>query len=132
MPNNAKVTLIGNLTRDPATRTVGTNMVTSFSVAVNTMSKKPDGTYDSNFYDVSVWGKQGEFLMQRIQKGTQVWVIGDLELSSYTDKEGNQRQALRVNANDVRVIARAKGDAADTPASAPAFRSAADDNTLPF
>lgn len=131
MPNNAKVTILGNLTRDPATRTVGANNVVSFSVAVNTMSKKPDGNYDSNFYDVSVWGKQGEYLMQRIQKGTQVWVTGDLELASYTDKEGNPRQTLRVNANDVRVLARAKGDSADTPVAS--YRPAVvEDNTLPF
>lgn len=118
MPNNAKISILGNLTRDPATRQVRANNVVSFSVAVSTMTKKEDGTYDSNFYDVSVWGKQGEYLLQRLQKGTQVWVTGDFEHAVYTDKDGNPRCSLRVTANDVRVVARGKGDSADTPRAA--------------
>lgn len=132
MPNNAKINLVGNLTRDPQTRQAGSANVVAFSVAVNTMNRKPDGTYDSNFYDVSVFGKQGEYLLQQLQKGTQVWVSGDLAVAEYTDKEGKPRYALRVNSTDVRVLNRGKNDGA-VPASKP--RAAADhndNNEMPF
>ena len=88
MPNNAKISIIGNLTRDPQTRQAGSSNVASFSVAVNTMNKKGDGAYESNFYDVSAFGKLGEYLMQHLQKGTQVWVNGDFTASEYTNKDG--------------------------------------------
>lgn len=131
MPNNAKIGILGNLTRDPAVRQVKTNNVVSFSVAVNTMARKDDGTYESNFYDVSVWGKQGEYLMQHLQKGTQVWVTGDFEAGTYNDKDGNLRVALRITANDVRVLARAKGETSDAPSPRHDARPQRNDE-LPF
>lgn len=110
MPNNAKISIIGNLTRDPQTRQAGSSNVASFSVAVNTMNKKGDGAYESNFYDVSAFGKLGEYLMQHLQKGTQVWVNGDFTASEYTNKDGVVRHALRISATDVRVLSRSKSD----------------------
>lgn len=117
MPNNAKVTLIGNLVSEPKQRKVGANDVTAICVACNTSVKKDDGTYDSNFYDVSIWGKHGEYIMQAAQKGTQVWVTGDLILRTYKDKEGNDRHSLTVSATDVRCLQRTKssGGSSYTP-----------------
>ena len=129
MPNNAKVTLIGNLTKDPTERTVGANKVVVFTVAVNTLSKKSDGSYDTNFYDVSVWGKSGEYVLEHFQKGTLVWVNGDLSMAEYVTKDTQQtRQALRVRADDVRGITRMKGDVGAK--SAPV--KATEDVQLPF
>lgn len=110
MPNNAKISIIGNLTRDPQARQAGSSNVASFSVAVNTMNKKGDGAYESNFYDVSAFGKLGEYLMQHLQKGTQVWVNGDFAASEYTNKDGVVRHAMRISATDVRVLSRSKSD----------------------
>ena len=117
MPNNAKITLLGNLTKDPASRQAGNSSVVSFTVAVNTMNKAEDGSYQSDFYDVSVWGKNGEYLLEKIQKGTQVWVTGDFSVGSYTANDGQKRTVLRVTATDVRPVARMKGEnAAPAPA----------------
>lgn len=110
MPNNAKISIVGNLTRDPQTRQAGSSSVASFSVAVNTMNKKADGAYDSNFYDVSAFGKLGEYLMQHLQKGSQVWVNGDFAAAEYTNKDGAVRHALRISATDVRVLSRGKNE----------------------
>lgn len=109
MPNNAKVTLVGNVVSDPVQRKAGSTDVTSMRVAVNVSTKKDDGTFDSNFYSVSVFGKQGEYLMQQAQKGTQVWATGDLVLRSYTAKDGTERQDLNLTATDVRCLKNTKG-----------------------
>lgn len=115
MANNAKINLVGNLTKDPTTRQIGAGNVVQLSVAVSTMNKAPDGTYLSDFYDVSVWGKNGEYLMDKVQKGTQVWATGDFSTSEYTAQDGQKRTALRVNASDVRPLQRLKGEGGGAP-----------------
>ena len=137
MPNNAKITILGNLTKDPVTRKAGANTVVALSVAVSTMNKDDSGNYLSDFYDVSVWGKNGEYLMQKVQKGTQVLVTGDFSTGSYDAADGTKRTVLRVTATDVRPLTRLKGETA--PQGKPAgggYRTqgynAGDANALPF
>lgn len=109
MPSGAKITIIGNLTKDPVHNMVGDSLVCSFSVAVNTSKRKPDKTgFETNFYSVSVWGKQAENILPRLQKGTKVFVSGDLALTSYTSKAGKEGQSLSLSATDVMVVGRAK------------------------
>lgn len=135
MPNNAKISIVGNLTTDPVSRVVKERNVVSFTVAVNTSSKQPDGNYLSNFYSVSVWGKSGEYLMNRLCKGSQVWVNGDLTIAEYT-KDGVTRTALRIDATDVRGLQRLVEGNAPAPAATraparPAPAHQADDD-MPF
>ena len=132
MPNNAKVSMIGNLVRDPEMKEVGSSKVLSMTVAVNTMSKKDDGTYDSNFYDVSYWGKPGEFVFDRLQKGTQVFVTGDFMQVEYKGQDGVNKYRLRVTAYDVRPISRLKGDSAPAETKDRKPAAPAGDNDLPF
>lgn len=124
MPNNAKITILGNLTKDPVTRQAGAATALALSVAVSTMNKAEDGSFISDFYDVTVWGKTGEYLMQKLQKGTQVWVTGDFSTSEYAGKDGQKRVALRISATDVRPVARMKedGDAAPAARNAGGYR----------
>lgn len=127
MANNAKIDIVGNVTRDPITRKVGNSNVTSFTVAVNTSSKGPDGNYKTNFYDVSVWGNQGEYITQKLQKGSQVWVVGDFVQDEYVGTDQKNHIALRIRAFDVRGLSRLK-ESTETPAAQPV----ATDNEMPF
>lgn len=131
MPNNAKVTLIGNVVSDPVQRQAGASTVTALRVAVNVSTKKDDGTYDSNFYSVSVFGKQGDYLMQQAQKGTQLWVNGDLVLRSYKTKDGADRQDLNVTATDVRCLKNTKGGSGGSWNVAPKKKEP-DNDDMPF
>ena len=109
MPNNAKCVIVGNLIKDPAQNNYNGSTVVSFTVAVNT-TKKDGDKYISDFYNVSVWNKPGEYILPRLQKGTLVQVTGDLTLQSYTDKAtGATRQSLSLRATDVLPLARQKG-----------------------
>ena len=100
MSNGAKVSLTGRLTKDPKqTNWQGTTVV-SFSMAVNT-TKKDGDKYVADFYNISVWGKTGEFILPRIAKGSLVQVYGDLILQPYKDSNGQERQSLSVRATDV-------------------------------
>lgn len=99
MSNGAKVSLTGRLIKDPQQKNWQGTTVVSFCVAVNTTKKEGD-KYVSDFYNVSVWGKSGEFILPRVQKGSLVQVYGDLILQPYT-KDNVERQSLSVRATDV-------------------------------
>lgn len=107
MPNNAKVVIIGNLTKDPTQTNYNGSTVVSFPVAVST-TKKDGDKYLSDFYNVSVWGKTAEYVLPRLQKGTMVQVSGDLQLQTYTDRNNVERQSLSLRAVDVLPLARQK------------------------
>ena len=109
MANDATVDITGNLTKDPEMRTYNGTSVVSFTVGVNTTKKSDDNKYISDFYNVSVWGATGEYIMPRIEKGTMVQVIGDLTLQKYTGKDGNEHESLSVRAIKVKPLARMKG-----------------------
>ena len=100
MSNGAKVSLTGRITKEPTQKNWQGTTVVSFSVAVNT-SKKDGDNYVSDFYNVSVWGKSGEFILPRISKGSMVQVYGDLILQTYTDKNNKEQKSLSVRATDV-------------------------------
>lgn len=100
MSNGAKVALTGRLTKDPKSSNWQGSTVISFSMAVNTTKKEGD-KYVADFYNISVWGKTGEFILPRVSKGSLVQVYGDLILQKYKDSNGQERESLSVRASDV-------------------------------
>ena len=110
MPNEAKVVITGNLTNDPELRTVNDKQMLSFTVAVNTTLQKPDNSgYETNFYNVSVWSGI-DYIKDKLQKGTQVEVIGPLVLMEYVNKNGQPGHSLNIrSAWEVIPRARMKG-----------------------
>lgn len=102
------VVITGNLTRDPELRSTpsGTS-VCKLRVAVNTRRK--DGQTGqwadkSNFFDVTVWGAQGENCANYLSKGRPVAVEGRLDWREWDDKEGNKRQSVEIIANSVQFL----------------------------
>lgn len=93
-----KVILMGRLTRDPEVRysqgQSGT-AVCRYSLAVN-RSYKRDGEPDADFINVVAFGNRGEFAGKYFKKGMMVAVVGELRISSYTDKDGNKRWSTDV------------------------------------
>jgi single-strand DNA-binding protein len=103
-----KITLVGNLGRDPELRyTPQGTPVCSFSLATN--EKRRDRTTGetqdlTTWFRVTVWGKQAETCSQYLTKGRPVYVEGRLRLEEYVDKEQKTRSALEVNATDVQFL----------------------------
>lgn len=120
MANNATVTLTGRLIKDPNHSNYNGTNITSFTVAVNTTMKKEgsDSEFESNFYNVSVWGKSGEWLLTRLQKGTIVWVVGDLQLQNYKTKSGEMSKSLSVRADKVVPLKGYKGEKTSSTSAA--------------
>jgi single-strand DNA-binding protein len=100
----ARVTLVGNLTRDPELRqTPSGTSVCQFGVAVGRRYKDNSGQWvdKASFFDVVVWGQQGENCAQYLSKGRQVVVDGRLEQRSYDAQDGSKRSKVEVIAENV-------------------------------
>jgi single-strand DNA-binding protein len=147
--NINRVVLTGNLTRDPELRSLpsGTS-VCSLRVACNTRRKDASGEWvdKPNYFDVTVWGNQGENCAQYLSKGRPVAVDGRLEWREWQDKEGNKRQSVDIVADSVQFLgSRDGGDnggsgrftpQSDVPADTTDFQPAAagggSDDDIPF
>jgi single-strand DNA-binding protein len=103
------VVITGNLTRDPELRhTGGGTAVCELRVAVN--SRRKDGQTGEwvdkpNFFDVVVWGAQGENCATYLSKGRPVAIEGRLDWREWEAKEGGgKRQAVQIIANTVQFL----------------------------
>ena len=109
MANDARTNLVGTLISEPKTTQWNNSTVLSFSVSVRT-TKKQEGSqyYETDIYNVSVWGKQGENLLSTLQKGTQVWVEGDQMMRSYKNRNGETVTSPTINASFVKILSKGK------------------------
>jgi len=109
-----KVTLMGNLTRDPETRTTGGGQnVTNMSLAVNRRWKGSDGQQQEavSYIDCVAWGKAGDVMAQYLNKGSAVLVHGRLDQRSWDDKEtGQKRSKIEVVIEDFNFVGGGSGD----------------------
>ncbi|MGI5939225.1 MAG: single-stranded DNA-binding protein [Thermoleophilia bacterium] len=119
----ARVTLVGNLTRDPELRqTPNGTSVCQLGVAVNSSYKDASGQWveKPNFFDVVVWAAQGENCARYLSKGRQVAVDGRLDYRSWEAQDGTRRSKVEIVADTVMFIGGQGGEARE-----PAFRGGA-------
>jgi single-strand DNA-binding protein len=105
--NINRVVITGNLTRDPELRsTSGGTSVCSLRVAVNSRRKDDSGNWvdKPNYFDVTVWGAQGENCAQYLAKGRPVAVDGRLNWREWEDQQGNKRQTVDIIADSVQFL----------------------------
>jgi single-strand DNA-binding protein len=104
--NINRVVVAGNLTRDPELRSTGSGTsVCSMRIAVNGRRKNGDNWEDDpNYFDVTVFGQQGDNCARYLKKGRGVAVDGRLNWREWTDKEGNKRQTVDIIAETVQFL----------------------------
>ena len=111
-----KIIVIGNLGRDPEMRyTPNGQSVTSFSVASNRTYTTSAGERreETEWFNVSAWGKLGELCNQYLTKGRQVYVEGRLSSRSYQGQDGQMRFVNEINLTDVQFLGRVGGVGGD-------------------
>jgi single-strand DNA-binding protein len=105
--NINRVVLTGNLTHDPDLKSLpsGTS-VCKLRVACNTRRKDQSGQWvdKPNYFDVTVWGQQGENCAQYLSKGRPIALDGRLEWREWQDKDGNKRQSVDIIADSVQFL----------------------------
>lgn len=105
MANVNKVILVGNLTRDPEIRyTPKGTAVCDIGLAINRYAG-PDSPQETNFIDVTLWGRQAEVAGQYLKKGRQAYIEGRLQLDSWDDKQsGQKRTKLKVVGENLQLL----------------------------
>jgi single-strand DNA-binding protein len=109
MASLSKVILVGNLGSDPEMRyTPNGKAVTSFRMATNRRYTTPAGESkeETDWFRVSVWGKQAEQCNQFLSKGRQVYVEGRLHARNWEGQDGQMRTSLEVTADRVLFLGR--------------------------
>ena len=142
-----KLTIIGNLTRDPELRTTSTGVnVCDFTVAVNRRQRRDaqNGQPEADFFRVSAWRERGELCAKYLSKGRKVCVVGPVSVRTYQANDGTTRASLEITADEVEFLSsRNDGEAAgsysapaaaEVPAAEPqaAGFTAVETDELPF
>lgn len=99
------VILIGRLTRDVDLRWSGDLAIARFSIAIDRPARK-DGTKETDFPNIVVFGKQAENCEKYIGKGRLVGIEGRIQTGSYTNKNGDKVYTTEVVANRVEFLDR--------------------------
>lgn len=103
-----QVVLIGNLTADPDLReTPRGKSVCNLRVACRSRRRDPESgewVDKPNYFNVAVWGGQGESAARHLCKGRSVAIAGRLEWSEWEGRDGATRQAVEVVASDVEFL----------------------------
>ena len=144
--NINRVVITGNLTRDPELRSTGGGMsICSLRVAVNGRRKDAEtGQWvdKANYFDVTVFGAQGENCAQYLSKGRPVAIEGRLNWREWEAQDGSKRQAVDIIADTVQFLGSRDAPQSngvvesdvpvDTSDLEPAAAGAGKDDDIPF
>ena len=99
------VVLVGRLTRDANLKFTNSGLpICEFSLAINRRVRQGETWVDeAHFFDVTLFGKQGEAIAQYMTKGTQIAVEGELRLDRW-EQDGQKRSKIKIVANNVQLL----------------------------
>lgn len=104
-----RLTIIGNLTRDPELRTTQAGKtVCSFTVAVNRRQKDQNGQDTADFFRVSAWNQLGDNCAKYLAKGRKVAVVGQVSVHTYQGQDGKTYAQMDVMASEVEFLSAAQ------------------------
>ena len=120
MPNLNKVTLMGNLTRDPELRYTPNNVaVANIGIAVNRRwrnSQSGEQQEETTFVDCEAWSRTAETINQYLRKGRPIFIEGRLKLDQWQDQNKNNRSKLKVVIENFQFLdSRGGGQGTDGP-----------------
>jgi single-strand DNA-binding protein len=128
-----KTIVVGHLGRDPEMRYTPTGVpVTSFSMATTRKWTNANGEPQekTTWFRVTCWRKLAESAAQYLKKGQAVLVEGEIDASAWTDKEGNPRASLELNALNWRFVG-SRGDGGEAGGGGPGEELVGEDD-IPF
>lgn len=99
------VIIVGRLTRDAELKYTNSGAAISNLSIANTKSRKQGDQWveETNFFEATLFGRQGEALNQYLQKGTQVSLTGELDYQSW-EKDGQKRSKVVIKVNNIQLL----------------------------
>ena len=132
------VVLTGRLTADPELKTTANGLsVTTFSIAVDRRYRSGEER-QTDFINIVAWRQSAEFITKYFKKGSLIGIEGSIQTRRYQDKNGNNRTAFEVIANNVQFVESKRESGAEGASFSNADvndfaeMDAVDDSDLPF
>ena len=133
-----KVTILGNLGKDPEIRYTPSNMAIA-TVSIATTYKPKDKDPETEWHRVVFFGRQAEVAGEYLKKGSSVYVEGRLRTQKWTDKNGVERYTTEIIAESMQMLGGktssddSQRDSRPTPSSRPKQATPDDlDDDIPF
>ena len=124
-----RVEFIGNLSKAPDVKqTTSGKTVCSLTIAVNRRYKGADGKTTADFFSVQAWEKLAELCARYLDKGSKVFISGELRNRSYEAKDGSKRPVTEIIANAIEFLS-PKAESATPPVEE---WEQVEDSDLPF
>ena len=125
-----KVHLIGNLTKDPELRYTKQNTpVASYTIAINSRYGEQQQT---DFINISSWGKSGEFVSKYFKKGQPIAITGRLKNRNYEDNNGVKHYSMEVITEDIEFVGSKKEEVKIEPKEEFVPNFSIEDGELPW
>ena len=115
-----RISLIGNVGRDPEIKDYQGSKVATFSLAVNEKVIRNDAQTEEKvlWFRVTFWGNTADIVERFVKKGAQVYIDGKLSTSDYKDREGKDRTSLEVRGQTLTLLGSGLGG---NPAEQPSY-----------
>lgn len=107
-----KVILVGNLGKDPEVRTFPSgDRVANITIATSSKYKNRAGEMveETEWHRVAFFGRLAEVVEQYLRKGSQVYVEGRIKTNKYTDKDGIEKYATEIRADQMQMLGSRQG-----------------------
>ena len=127
--------LIGNVTRDPESRTTPTGQnVCSFSIATNAQWTDAQGQKQTRaeYHNIVAWGKLADICAQYLAKGRRVFLEGRLQTREYTTQDGQKRSRTEIVADNMIILDRPPAGGVGGGTSRPAPAVPSEPSVVPF
>jgi single-strand DNA-binding protein len=120
LPNLNRVSIVGNLTRDPELRSTSTGIpVSNFRIAANRRFRDNSGEWreDVCYIGVVAWQKLAESCAAKLRKGSAVYVEGELRSRSLEGGDGKKRNVIEIRAHHIQFLDKTDESDEDTEKS---------------
>lgn len=111
-----KIILSGNICQDIELNIYNDKSCVHNSIAVKRDFKNKNGEYDTDFFNITMWGNQADFIKKYAKKGTKVLLSGRLTNNEYQDKDGGTKYNNDVQVEHIEIIGTAKKDSSSVDA----------------
>lgn len=105
--NVNKIILVGHLGQNPDLRyTAKGNPVITLSLATNKEFKTADGLKkaETQWHRATLWGKKAETCAKYLTKGSRIYLEGELQMKSWTDKEGSVKKSAEILVDEIKFL----------------------------
>lgn len=110
------IAIVGRLVADPELRTTPAgHSVCSFRIACDRSYVQQGQERQADFIDIVAWRQQADFVSKYFQKGSLIAIDGSLQTRQYQDKQGNNRTAVEVVANNISFAGAKRQDSQSAP-----------------